>query len=343
MSDLTLESSLLDASRSSISAAIQTFAGADRFGDDVAGLTGHGGLSDKVHDFAGNWDRKRGQLQKSLEGIRDTLQAIADTFGDLDRNMAKSVTDAMNHVEQPPQGAPGATPPSVGGGPDGAPTPGAWPAPGPAPEPAPAPGPGPAPIPAPLPSLPGDPGIGGGPAPVLPSLPDPVPAPLPSLPGDPGIGGGPAPVLPSLPDPIPAPLPSLPEPGVGGGPAPVLPSLPDFIADPPRVHLPSLPGEVAGPDFPDLIADPPRVDVPSLPGAPIAPAPGVGLPTIEALPMPFPVADPPAAPEFVTLPADAVLPPENLIAFSAPSERIDTVLGDLRSLIDIHTEGEPVR
>jgi hypothetical protein len=139
-------------------------------------------------------------------------------------------------------------------------------------------------------------------------------------------------------------LPSLPEPGIGGGPAPVLPSLPDPIPGP----LPSLPGGVAGPDFPDLIADPPRVDVPSLPGAPIAPAPGIGLPTIEALPMPFPVADPPAAPEFVTLPAEAVLPPENLIAFSAPAERIDTeridtVLGDLGSLIDMRSEGEALR
>ena len=123
----------------------------------------------------------------------------------------------------------------------------------------------------------------------------------------------------------------------------MLPSLPDFIADPPRVNLPSLPGEVAGPDFPDLIADPPRVDVPSLPGAPIAPAPGIGLPTIEALPMPFPVADPPPAPEFVTLPAEAVLPPENLIAFSAPAERIDTVLTDLGSLIDMRSEGEALR
>ena len=309
MSDLTLESSLLDASRSSISAAIQTFANADRFGDDVAGLTGHSGLSGKVQDFAGNWDRKRGQLQKSLEGIRDTLQAIADTFGDLDRNMAQSVTDGMKHVERP-QGGPAETPPTVGGGPDGATEPTPGPAPGPSPAPAPAPGPAPEPIPGPLPSLP-EPGIGGGPAPVLPSLPDPIPGPLPSLP-DPGIGGGPAPVLPSLPDPIPGPLPSL-------------------------------PGGVAGPDFPDLIADPPRVDVPSLPGAPIAPAPGIGLPTIEALPMPFPVADLPAAPEFVTLPAEAVLPPENLIAFSAPAERIDTVLSDLGSLIDMRSEGEALR
>ncbi|WP_262002133.1 hypothetical protein [Microbacterium sp. Mcb102] len=309
MSDLTLESSLLDASRSSISAAIQTFANADRFGDDVAGLTGHSGLSGKVQDFAGNWDRKRGQLQKSLEGIRDTLQAIADTFGDLDRNMAQSVTDGMKHVERP-QGGPAETPPTVGGGPDGATEPTPGPAPGPSPAPAPAPGPAPEPIPAPLPSLP-----------------------------DPGIGGGPAPVLPSLPDPIPGPLPSLPEPGIGGGPAPVLPSLPDPIPGP----LPSLPGGVAGPDFPDLIADPPRVDVPSLPGAPIAPAPGIGLPTIEALPMPFPVADLPAAPEFVTLPAEAVLPPENLIAFSAPAERIDTVLSDLDSLIDMRSEGEALR
>ncbi len=119
----------------------------------------------------------------------------------------------------------------------------------------------------------------------------------------------------------------------------MLPSLPDPIPG----RLPSLPGGIAGPDFPDLIADPPRVDVPALPGAPIAPAPGIGLPTIEALPMPFPVADPPPAPEFVTLPAEAVLPPENLIAFSAPAERIDTVLSDLGSLIDMRSEGEALR
>ncbi|HEX5858847.1 MAG TPA: hypothetical protein VFY91_12135 [Microbacterium sp.] len=81
----------LDSARYDIARVTRNFASADRISEDVAGLTGHDALAGRVRDFADNWDIKRGQLQEGLQFVQDALQAIVQTFEDLDLELAGSI------------------------------------------------------------------------------------------------------------------------------------------------------------------------------------------------------------------------------------------------------------
>ena len=48
-----------------------------------------GGLADKIEDFGGKWDIAREDLREGLRSQADVMQAIVDTFRDLDRTMAE--------------------------------------------------------------------------------------------------------------------------------------------------------------------------------------------------------------------------------------------------------------
>ena len=66
-----------------------TFDEAEDFADGLGALTGHGGLSDKIEDFGGKWDIAREELRDNLRSQADFMQAIVDTFRDLDAQMAQ--------------------------------------------------------------------------------------------------------------------------------------------------------------------------------------------------------------------------------------------------------------
>lgn len=88
MSDIDLDLSALSLARIRVDNALTTFQSAERVGDDLADLTGDRRLAGKVRDFAGNWDYNRGKLEEQLVGVRDWLQAIEDTYTELDQSMA---------------------------------------------------------------------------------------------------------------------------------------------------------------------------------------------------------------------------------------------------------------
>ena len=91
MADLTIDYDELDRARREIDNAASTFRRADRVSNDIAGLVGHGGLAGKVNEFADSWDITRDKLQESLEFIADSLQAVVDTFTELDNEQAKAL------------------------------------------------------------------------------------------------------------------------------------------------------------------------------------------------------------------------------------------------------------
>lgn len=91
MTDVDLDLAALRTAKSRVAAALETFRSADRVGDDLAELTGEYRLARKVRDFAGNWDHNRGKLEEQLVAVRDWLQAIDDTYTDLDRTLGDSV------------------------------------------------------------------------------------------------------------------------------------------------------------------------------------------------------------------------------------------------------------
>lgn len=90
MSDIQLDLEAASTARSRVQGAITVFENADRVGDDVAALTGEPRLAGKVRDFAGNWDYHRGKLLDQLTEVRDWLEAIEETFTELDRSMSET-------------------------------------------------------------------------------------------------------------------------------------------------------------------------------------------------------------------------------------------------------------
>jgi hypothetical protein len=93
MTDVDLDLTALRLARGRVAAALETFRGADRVGDDLADLTGEHRLAGKVRDFAGNWDHNRGKLEEQLVALRDWLDAIDETMSELDQSMGDSVDD----------------------------------------------------------------------------------------------------------------------------------------------------------------------------------------------------------------------------------------------------------
>lgn len=88
MADVDLDLDRLSATAGDARALKEDFDEAEQFADDIGELTGHDGLRGKVEDFGHDWDVAREELREGLKSIADYMQAIHDTFTDLDDQMA---------------------------------------------------------------------------------------------------------------------------------------------------------------------------------------------------------------------------------------------------------------
>ncbi|MFE6735294.1 hypothetical protein [Microbacterium sp. NPDC057650] len=89
MTDVRMDLDRLESTAHTAKGLATTFDDAEDFADDIGGLTGHGGLADKIEDFGGKWDIAREALRDNLRSQADFMQAIVDTFRDLDDKMAQ--------------------------------------------------------------------------------------------------------------------------------------------------------------------------------------------------------------------------------------------------------------
>lgn len=89
MTDVRLDLDRLAATAGSARRLARTFDDAEGFASDLGALTGHGGLAGRIEDFGGKWDIAREELRDGLRSHADFMQAIVDTFRDLDRAMAE--------------------------------------------------------------------------------------------------------------------------------------------------------------------------------------------------------------------------------------------------------------
>ena len=89
MSDVRMDLARLQSAADAGRRLAADFDDAESFADDLGALTGHDGLSDKVSDFGGKWDIAREELRDNLRTQADFIQAIVDTFRDLDAQMAQ--------------------------------------------------------------------------------------------------------------------------------------------------------------------------------------------------------------------------------------------------------------
>ncbi|WP_125130223.1 hypothetical protein [Microbacterium sp. 10M-3C3] len=93
MTDVDLDLTTLTTARTRVDRALRTFAEAGSTADGLAEHTGDRRLAGRVRDFAGNWDDNRGKLEEQLTAVRDRLQAIVDTYSELDASMAAGVDE----------------------------------------------------------------------------------------------------------------------------------------------------------------------------------------------------------------------------------------------------------
>lgn len=95
MADLQIDFDALERAKRSMTSTADTLRRAQLTGDQLAGLTGHPRLADKVRDFAGNWEIHRAKLLASLKHLEDGIAAIEETLRDVDHSLGREVGAAI--------------------------------------------------------------------------------------------------------------------------------------------------------------------------------------------------------------------------------------------------------
>lgn len=88
MADVDIDLGRLEATTARCRMLEDSFGRAEDFADDLADATGHGGLQGKVEQFGDDWGNAREALCEGLKSVGDLMEAIVDTFRDLDTKMS---------------------------------------------------------------------------------------------------------------------------------------------------------------------------------------------------------------------------------------------------------------
>lgn len=94
MADVHLRGAQLDSLLSLLGGARSSLDGAGDAGRTAGGACGHDGLSDAVADVTDGWRRRRAALLDQVAMVHDGVEAIVDTFADLDARMGEAVSEA---------------------------------------------------------------------------------------------------------------------------------------------------------------------------------------------------------------------------------------------------------
>ncbi len=91
MSDLAVEGDALHDVARTVRTVTADFGSAGAQAHDAAQLVGHPGLAQRVTAFADQWDIHRERTTHLLERLADALDAVNDTFADLDSEAAATL------------------------------------------------------------------------------------------------------------------------------------------------------------------------------------------------------------------------------------------------------------
>lgn len=92
--DVELDLDALDDLRGELATVADGLRGNERFGRDAAEAAGHPAVAAALHDYVSNWDIRRDDLIEGVTVLRDTVQAIVESFRDLDRAAAAGLDAA---------------------------------------------------------------------------------------------------------------------------------------------------------------------------------------------------------------------------------------------------------
>jgi len=87
MADLRFDCAALDAAAARAEQVRARVVGMPGFAHDIAALTGHGPLADRVREASDSWEASRTRLARRLERLSDALRSISETFARLDAAM----------------------------------------------------------------------------------------------------------------------------------------------------------------------------------------------------------------------------------------------------------------
>ena len=94
MSDLRFDGDSLRAAATRVRHVVESFASAGSDAHDAAEYVGHAGLAGRVREFADGWDIHRAKFTEELHKMADLLEAVDDTFTDLDNATAQKLRQA---------------------------------------------------------------------------------------------------------------------------------------------------------------------------------------------------------------------------------------------------------
>jgi len=93
--DVNIDFTKLSLARRDLADSVRVFEEAEEFSDDVARTVGHGGLSGTVQNFADSWNDRRRDLIDQLAMVHDFIDAVYESFRELDERLAKGVDPAL--------------------------------------------------------------------------------------------------------------------------------------------------------------------------------------------------------------------------------------------------------
>ncbi|MFV2145631.1 hypothetical protein [Isoptericola sp. G70] len=97
--DLSIDMEALRTLATDLKTIQEEFEGADERAEDAADATGHDELRDKVSDFADKWRIKREEMTGNVEKLQGIIQQVADTFSEIDTELAKALEDAAENAK----------------------------------------------------------------------------------------------------------------------------------------------------------------------------------------------------------------------------------------------------
>ncbi|PJJ70862.1 hypothetical protein CLV46_0391 [Diaminobutyricimonas aerilata] len=93
--DVELDLDALDDLRGELVTVADGLRGNERFGRDAADAAAHPELARALHEYVTNWDIRRDDLLEAVSLLGDTVQAIVESFRDLDRTAGAALDEAV--------------------------------------------------------------------------------------------------------------------------------------------------------------------------------------------------------------------------------------------------------
>lgn len=88
---LRVDTKLLREAGASLRVVATEFEHANANSEDVADAVGHHGLAGKIHEFADNWDDKRGKMMEDIQQLAEAAKGTGEAFERLDTELAASL------------------------------------------------------------------------------------------------------------------------------------------------------------------------------------------------------------------------------------------------------------